>query len=206
MERDRVGNGLYITSLFFLGLLTAAVLSASAADIIKQTEYKNPRRWLFLSPVIGGYFLMGITAATIGFCRLRFVKKAPVYNFISSELTRVSMIALEGEPRPEDNGQPGWGRPGSSLENIHFRTTISQTPSIIEQVAVESSSLWRRQPSLSVHRYIEFLIEYNVVDRQIGYLYIEGYERARFGEDEFTEQQFTEFYKIVTVLLEMIKR
>ncbi|CAG8459631.1 1473_t:CDS:2 [Ambispora leptoticha] len=191
MERggiDRVGNGLYITSLLFLGLLTAAVLSVSAIDIIKQTLYKYPRHWRYLSFVIGGYFF------------------TPVYNFISSELTRVSLIALEVEPRPENNGQPGWGRPGTSVEDIHFKTTISQTPSIIEQVALESSSLLRRQPSMSIHRYIEFLIEHNVVDRQIGCLYIEGYERARFGEDEFTEQQFTEFYKIVTVLLGMIKK
>ena len=35
-----------------------------------------------------------------------------VNNLITNELNRVSTIAQSGEPRPEDNGQIGWGCPG----------------------------------------------------------------------------------------------
>ncbi|KAG9290727.1 hypothetical protein G9A89_011690 [Geosiphon pyriformis] len=222
MEENELGNRLYTSSLFFLGILTLAALFVAAFDIIRQTSFKTCP-WPYLGFVIGIYISIAFFAIIIGFYRINYLKKAnstipksslpinakdlpkSVHSFITSELTRVSKIAFEAEPRVEDGGQPGWGRPDSSLADIHFKTSISQTPDIIEQAAIQRSSLLRRQHSISIQRYIDFLIEHNMIDRRIGHLYIEGYERARFSDDEFSEQQYTEFMKLVTVLLRMIE-
>ena len=60
-----------------------------------------------------------------------------------------------------------------------------------------------RQPSMSVQRYIDFLIE-NKIDRELGHAYIEGYERARFSDDEVPEEQYIKFMKLVLQLLRQL--
>ena len=47
-----------------------------------------------------------------------------VHTLITSELTRVSRIALAGEPRHEDGGRPGWGKPGIMYYGL-FNTEFS---------------------------------------------------------------------------------
>ncbi|CAG8446967.1 16824_t:CDS:2, partial [Acaulospora morrowiae] len=166
----------------------------------------------------GSYFLMCFSAVLIGLRRLITVKKAlldipksklpiskkilpkSVHNLIMSELIRVSMISLESEPKPEDGGQPGWGRPGTSLDNINFKISIVDTLTLIEKNAYEHSHL-KRQPSMSAQRFIDFLIENKAIDRNLGHAYVEGYERARFSDEEIPEEQYTEFMKLVVQLL-----
>ena len=60
-----------------------------------------------------------------------------------------------------------------------------------------------RQPSMSVQRYIDFLIE-NKIDRELGHAYVEVYERARFSDDEVPEEQYIKFMKLVLQLLRQL--
>ncbi|CAI2164810.1 300_t:CDS:2 [Funneliformis geosporum] len=200
-------------------LLTIVAIGISAFDIIIQALYYPEKENMTVIIAGGSYFLMGFIAVILGFSRLFTVKRALndipksqvpisekdipkfVHNLIVSELTRVSRIALAGEPRPEDGGRPGWGRPGSSYHNIHFRSSIIETLSLIEQQAVRSSENFARQPSMSVQRYIDFLIEHKKIDRELGHAYVEGYERARFSDDEVPEEQYIKFMKLVLQLL-----
>ncbi|CAG8538113.1 4119_t:CDS:2, partial [Funneliformis mosseae] len=195
-------------------------IGISAFDIITRALLVDPGKMTVI--IAGGsYFLMGFIAVILGFSRLYTVKRAlsdipksqvpinekdipkSVHNLIVSELTRVSRIALAGEPRPEDGGRPGWGRPGSSYNNIHFRSSIIETLSLIEQQAVRCSLNLARQPSMSVQRYIDFLIEHKI-DRELGHAYVEGYERARFSDDEVPEEQYIKFMKLVLQLLRQL--
>ncbi|RIA98504.1 hypothetical protein C1645_812560 [Glomus cerebriforme] len=196
-------------------LLTVVTVGTSALDIIIQAVYSTNTSLVIIAG--GSYFLAGIAAFVLGLVRLLNVKKAlneipkshvlihkkelpkSVDNLIISELIRVSRI--DGKPRPEDGSQPGWGIPGSSYDNIHFRSSIIETFSVIEQEAVKNSSLLARQPSMSVQRYINFLIEHNIIDRELGHAYVEGYERARFSDEEVPEEQYTKFMKLVIQLL-----
>jgi hypothetical protein len=57
---------------------------------------------------------------------------------------------------------------------------------------------------MSVQRYVDFLTEHEIIDRKLGLAYVEGYERARFSDEEVPEEQYTEFMKIVIQLLRQL--
>ncbi|CAG8792444.1 32199_t:CDS:2, partial [Racocetra persica] len=191
-------------------------LGISAYDIIRNANTRGYYPYVYIAS--GSYFLTGFVTVLLGWCRLNLVKKAlsnipkpfmpiketdvpnSVFNLITDELKRVSMIAWTGEPKPEDVNLPGWGRPGSDYDGIHFKTSMINTFSLIEQNALKNLSL-KRQPSMSVQRYIDLLIEHRVIDRGLGHAYVEGYERARFSEDEVSQEQYTQFMKLVFQLL-----
>ncbi|CAG8538519.1 19344_t:CDS:2, partial [Dentiscutata erythropus] len=192
-------------------------LGISAYDIIRNAKDKEYYPYVYIAS--GSYFLTGFVTVLLGWCRLNLVKNAlanipkssmpiknrdlpnSVFNLITGELTRVSMIAWTGEPKPEDVNLPGWGRPGSDFDDIHFKSSMINTFSLIEQTALKKNSSLKRQPSMSVQRYIDLLIEHRVIDRGLGHAYVEGYERARFSEDEVPQEQYTEFMKLVLQLL-----
>ncbi|CAG8598258.1 11411_t:CDS:2, partial [Scutellospora calospora] len=191
-------------------------LGISAYDIIQHAKTSEYYTYVYIAS--GSYFLTGFVAVLLGWCRLNLVKNAltnipksympikkkdlpnSVFNLITKELTNVSLIAWAGEPKPEDINLPGWGRPGSDYDDIHFRTSMTNTFSLIEQNALNHLSL-KRQPSMSVQRYIDLLIEHKAIDRGLGHAYVESYERARFSEDEVSQKQYTEFMKLVLQLL-----
>ncbi|CAG8651486.1 13053_t:CDS:2, partial [Acaulospora colombiana] len=168
----------------------------SAYDII--IHGLSPRNYYYVIVASGSYFLMGFSAVLLGLRRLVAVNNAlmkiptsrlpinkkslprSVYNLIMLELERVSTISWESEPISEESGQLGWGRP--------------------EKNAYEHCQL-KRQPSMSVQRFIDFLIEHKIIDRNLGHAYVEGYEMARFSDEEIPEEQYTEFMKLVLQLL-----
>jgi hypothetical protein len=59
---------------------------------------------------------------------------------------------------------------------------------------------------MTIQRYIDDLVECKLIDEKIGRLYVEGYEKARFSEEETGEEQYKEFMKLVAVLLRMIRK
>ncbi|CAG8572735.1 10790_t:CDS:2 [Cetraspora pellucida] len=211
-----VGDCLYTSSLFILTFLTIIALGISAYDIIYNAKTRGYYPYVYIAS--GSYFLTGFVTVLLGWCRLNHVKKAlanipkpympikqndlpnSVFNLITDELKHVSMIAWTSEPKPEDVDLPGWGRPGSDYDEIHFKSSMIDTFSLIEQNALKNLSL-KRLPSMSVQRYIDFLIEHRAIDRGLGHAYVECYERARFSEDEISQEQYTEFMKLVLQLL-----
>ncbi|ORZ11330.1 hypothetical protein BCR41DRAFT_357043 [Lobosporangium transversale] len=104
-----------------------------------------------------------------------------VYEFVQSELDRVARLAKKAVPLLEESGQPGWGKPGSSLQGTHFKTFMASTPHFIERAAIAQSPDLARPPNMSISAYIHMLIDLKLVTRDIGLEYIAGYEQARFG-------------------------
>ncbi|RHZ77636.1 hypothetical protein Glove_174g121 [Diversispora epigaea] len=217
-NKSNISNCLYTSSLFFLMLLTIAALGISAFDIVHLGLKAGNKKYYFVVVASGSYFLMGFVAVLLGLRRLITVKKElanipksyvpidkkhvpkSVYELIRTKLEHVSGITAESKPRPEDGAQPGWGRPGKELDKIHFKTSIVDTFPLIEKTAFEHLQL-KRHPSMSVKRFIEFLVENRAIDYNLGYAYVEGYEKARFSEDEILEENYTEFMKVVFNLL-----
>ncbi|CAG8432878.1 4707_t:CDS:10 [Diversispora eburnea] len=197
--------------------ISMAILAAfgiSAYDIVCHGLKAGNKKYYFVVVASSSYFLMGFVAVLLGLRRLITVKKAlanipksyvpigkkhvpkSVYELIRTKLEHVSDITAEGKPRPEDGAKPGWGRPGKELDKIHFKTSIVDTFPLIEKTALEHLKL-KRHPSMSVKRFIEFLVENKAIDYNLGYAYVEGYEKARFSEDEILEENYTEFMKLV---------
>ncbi|RUS22963.1 hypothetical protein BC937DRAFT_94309 [Endogone sp. FLAS-F59071] len=104
-----------------------------------------------------------------------------VYDRIQDGFARVEKITREAEPVPEDSGQPGWGRP--------------------EHAAMSISPYLCRHPTLSARHYIETLADNGLFSRRFAQLYVEGYERARFGAAECNEREYTDFLKLLALIL-----
>ncbi|KAF9142195.1 hypothetical protein BGX30_003188 [Mortierella sp. GBA39] len=192
----------YVSSLFFLVAVTGICIFASAYDVIfqifhhpetKEPDYKN------LAVFGGSYVLLGLLATIFGFSRYVTVKIArqaipktympithedlpkALYEFVQSELDRVARLAKKATPLLEDSGQPGWGKPKSSLQDTHFKTFMASTPHFIERAAVANSPDLARPPNMSISAYVHMLIDQKLITRDIGLEYIAGYEQARFG-------------------------
>lgn len=192
----------YVSSLFFLVAVTGICIFASAYDVIfqifhhPQTEEPNYKN---LAVFGGSYVLLGLLATIFGFSRYVTVKMArqeipktympitredlpkAVYEFVQSELDRVARLAKKATPLLEESGQPGWGKPESSLQDTHFKTFMASTPHFIERAAVANSPDLARPPNMSISAYVHMLIDQKLITRDIGLEYIAGYEQARFG-------------------------
>ncbi|KAF9574795.1 hypothetical protein EC968_005581 [Mortierella alpina] len=193
----------YVSSLFFLVAVTGICIFASAYDVIFQifhpTTKGEPPNYKNLAVFGGSYVLLGLLATIFGFSRYVTVKLArqaipktympisredlpkKVYEFVQSELDRVAKLAKKATPLLEDSGQPGWGKPGSSLHDTHFKTFMASTPHFIERAAVANSPDLARPPNMSISAYIHLLIDQKLITREFGLEYIAGYEQARFG-------------------------
>ncbi|KAF9956732.1 hypothetical protein BGZ72_002525 [Mortierella alpina] len=193
----------YVSSLFFLVAVTGICIFASAYDVIFQifhpTNTGEPPNYKNLAVFGGSYVLLGLLATIFGFSRYVTVKLArqaipktympisredlpkKVYEFVQSELDRVAKLAKKATPLLEDSGQPGWGKPGSSLHDTHFKTFMASTPHFIERAAVANSPDLARPPNMSISVYIHLLIEQKLITKELGLEYIAGYEQARFG-------------------------
>ncbi|KAF9905144.1 hypothetical protein EC991_001964 [Linnemannia zychae] len=159
----------------------------------EEPNYKN------LAVFGGSYVLLGLLATIFGFSRYVTVKMArqeipktympitredlpkAVYEFVQSELDRVARLAKKATPLLEESGQPGWGKPESSLHDTHFKTFMASTPHFIERAAVANSPDLARPPNMSISAYVHMLIDQKYITRDIGLEYIAGYEQARFG-------------------------
>ncbi|KAF9365611.1 hypothetical protein BGX34_009233, partial [Mortierella sp. NVP85] len=176
---------------------------ASAYDVVFQIFHPanpgDPPNYKNLAVFAGSYVLLGLLATIFGFSRYVTVKLArqaipkkymPItredlpktaYEFVQSELDRVARLTKKAQPLPEESGQPGWGKPGSSLHDTHFKTFMASTPHFIERAAVAHSQDLGRPPNMSISAYVHMLIDQKLITRDIGLEYIEGYEQARFG-------------------------
>ncbi|KAG0247566.1 hypothetical protein BG011_001293, partial [Mortierella polycephala] len=176
---------------------------ASAYDVIFQIFHPastgEPPNYKNLAVFGGSYVFLGLLATIFGFSRYVSVKMARqaipktympisredlpknVYEFVQSELDRVARLAKKATPLLEESGQPGWGKPESSLQDTHFKTFMASTPHFIERAAVAHSPGLARPPNMSISAYIHMLMDQKLITRDIGLEYIAGYEQARFG-------------------------
>ncbi|KAG0225233.1 hypothetical protein BGW41_004789 [Actinomortierella wolfii] len=184
---------------------------ASAYDVIFQIFHPNnpgdPPDYKNLAVFAGSYFLLGTLATIFGFSRYVTVKMArqaipkaymptteedlpkKVYELVQFELDRVARLAKKAVPLVEESGQPGWGKPGSSLQDTHFKTFMASTPHFIERAAVAYSPDFARPPNMSISAYIHMLMDHRLIARDLGLEYIHGYEQARFGGNAGDESE-----------------
>ncbi|KND05155.1 uncharacterized protein SPPG_00823 [Spizellomyces punctatus DAOM BR117] len=128
-----------------------------------------------------------------------------VYRLIQADLSKVANISLEAKPRPEDALDLGWGKIGSQLETIHYKTAAIQTFELLEKAATEISPFYRRDPSVSARRYIEMLIAETVLRKDVAHYYIDRYEQLRFGPRQMSEAEYKEFMKVFALLFRSLR-
>ncbi|KAI8826823.1 uncharacterized protein EV422DRAFT_511554 [Fimicolochytrium jonesii] len=128
-----------------------------------------------------------------------------VHKLIQADLSNVANIALEAKPRPQDAFELGWGKQGTALEKVHFKTAAVQTFELLERAAIDISPYLRRPSTLTARRYIEYLISEGVLGPDLGRYYIDRYEQLRFGPHELAESDYREFMKLVAVALRSMK-
>ncbi|ORY96358.1 hypothetical protein BCR43DRAFT_491565 [Syncephalastrum racemosum] len=224
MKRTRLAHSLYTGSLFFLILLTAVCIAISAADVIIQAladrtesgtlDFRN------LIVVAASYVLLAIVSLSFSCSRVLTVKASlqdipkdyipiksddlpkRVYTHIAGSFEDVKEIRKVAEPRPEDIGQVGWAKPGETpFEGVDFKRAIARTPSIIEKAATEIDSEYARPLYVPIRQYLEFLMERDFIDSQLGHVYIEGYERARFSQQPVSQDEYLDIMKHLAAIL-----
>eukprot|EP01027_Heterolobosea_sp_BB2_P014904 GEZU01021376.1.p1 GENE.GEZU01021376.1~~GEZU01021376.1.p1 ORF type:complete len:143 (+),score=31.97 GEZU01021376.1:371-799(+) len=111
-------------------------------------------------------------------------------------------IQTKIEPIPELSGAPGWGKPETEFSTVNFKLAIARSHLLLERAATYRDPSLSRHPTQSVRDYVFFLRERCAdLNFKPWKSYIEGYERARFGPDEFTQQEYTEFMKHFLTIL-----
>ncbi|ORX88390.1 hypothetical protein K493DRAFT_319490, partial [Basidiobolus meristosporus CBS 931.73] len=89
----------------------------------------------------------------------------------------------------------------TAYEDIHFKTSVVRTLSFIDQAIYRINPSLARPPNITVSQYMEFLSHHGYVDKRITEAYADGYERARFGDEEWSEMEYTDFMKLVSLFL-----
>eukprot|EP01028_Stygiella_incarcerata_P006127 TRINITY_DN2508_c0_g1_i2.p1 TRINITY_DN2508_c0_g1~~TRINITY_DN2508_c0_g1_i2.p1 ORF type:complete len:245 (-),score=59.00 TRINITY_DN2508_c0_g1_i2:864-1598(-) len=117
-----------------------------------------------------------------------------MYRTIQEEL--MTSVVLEMQPNPDEVCHVGWGDPNSEFKNIHFKSSLARSPALISKALIRSRPEWVGRKDMTVREHLEFLRE------QCPYLsvtacqaYVEGYERARYSDEEFTMEDYTDFMK-----------
>ncbi|KAI7849469.1 hypothetical protein BDC45DRAFT_540037 [Circinella umbellata] len=202
MKSTRRGHRLYTSSLFFLIFLTAVCIALSAADVIVQALFDRTESGHFdlrnLLVVAASYVVLAI--ASLAFSCSRFFTK--VYSHIQGKFDDVRHVRKLAEPRPEDIAHVGWGKPGDvQFEGVDFKRVIARTPMFIEQAAMKISSDFARPAHVPTRQYIEYLIQRNLVDAQIGRVYVDGYEQARFSRVPVNQGAFKNIMTHLAVVL-----
>ncbi|CAD6568992.1 MAG: hypothetical protein CYPHOPRED_003015 [Cyphobasidiales sp. Tagirdzhanova-0007] len=227
-------NFLYQSSLFFLIFLISVVLLATGYDIAQQVIPKNrgPVRFSDTAITAGGYLLVGLASAVIGFSRLYTVRKVlasipkgylplgkdelnkNVCRLAASEYTRCAMIVHATSP--QGRTLPGWGAPGTDYAGVRFRSAILQTLDVLEAVLPplkSSSSPSALIPTRSKHasplaKYMPLFggdqpIIPNTLLPLLN-LYEKYLEDARWRFEEPSEQDYENCLRIVAVLVDVV--
>ncbi|KAI9499536.1 hypothetical protein BDB00DRAFT_753060 [Zychaea mexicana] len=188
MKSTRYGHFFYTSSLFFLIFLTAVCIALSAADVIVQA--------LFDRTESGPFDLRNLFVVAASYVVLK------VYSHIQGQFDDVKKVRKSAEPRPEDIGHVGWGKPGDAqFEGVDFKRVVARTPMFIEQAAMKISLDFARPSHVPTRKYIHFLIQRGLIDGQIGQVYVDGYEQARFSRVPVNQDTFREIMTHLAVIL-----
>ncbi|KAI8074504.1 hypothetical protein BC940DRAFT_288406 [Gongronella butleri] len=222
MASSRFTRHLYTASLFFLILLTAACVGLSAIDIIFQSLSDRAPSGSFdirsLAVVGASYVALAIACFLLASSRLiqirRTLRKIPknlvpsgylpqkVIGRIQQGFNMVSFIRKEAEPLVQDIPDVGWAKPGSgTFEGVNFKQAIARTPTIIEKAAIQISDGYARPSFLPVRNYMEVLMQHDVISVSLGQVYLQGYEKSRFGQHAPTQEEYLDVMKHLAAIL-----
>ena len=57
---------------------------------------------------------------------------------------------------------------------------------------------------MSARRYVQFLVDNQILNETLAWAYLEKYEQIRFSDDEMTFGEYKDFIKLYTALLKSI--
>ncbi|KAI7872454.1 hypothetical protein BDF14DRAFT_1697521, partial [Spinellus fusiger] len=187
MPSNRTSRHLYTASLLCLVLLIVVCLAISAADVIIQaledrtaTGYLDYRN-LFV--VTSSYVLL------------------KVHSHIQNEFIKVKEIQTQCHPLSASVPSTGKSTPDMLFDGVDFKRAISRTPAIIESAAIKLDTEYARPHYVPVRQYMEFLMQRKLVDFQLGRVYLEGYERARFSCYPMSQEEYLDIMKHLAVML-----
>ncbi|KAI8388477.1 uncharacterized protein BYT42DRAFT_543771 [Radiomyces spectabilis] len=224
MKTSRKAHYLYTASLFFLIFLTTVCIAISAADVIIQALTDRTDSGLFdyrnLVVVGGSYLVLAIASLWFSCSRVLTVRGSlqdipklyipikeddlpkKVFKKIQQGFDEAQRVRKAAEPLPEDISLIGWAKPGTPMfEGVDFKRAIARTPSIIEKAVMEIDREYARPTCVSIHQYIEFLIQQDLVDSHLGRVYLQGYERARFSAMPLTQEEYMDIMKHLAAIL-----
>ncbi|KAK4052678.1 hypothetical protein OIV83_001965 [Microbotryomycetes sp. JL201] len=208
-------------------LLIASILVASLFDIARQVLQSDRLSKIADVSITFGTFVV-VAAIGIGIIIRRAItgrntlaaipkgyiptqasdvpKRA--HKLVSAEYERASVIANISQPKGRT--QEGWGRPGTSLENVHFRTAILATITVLRSALapiVPEVNLTDAKPSrtapLSPLAQLLSLKPCPVPEAlsPLAQLYEQHLQMAMYGEKEPTEQAYEDVVKTVAVVV-----
>ncbi|KAK4057530.1 hypothetical protein OIO90_001599 [Microbotryomycetes sp. JL221] len=208
-------------------LLIASILVASLFDIARQVLLSDRSSKVADVTTTGGTYVL-VAAIGIGIIIRRAITGRTVlsaipkgylptqasdvpkraHKLISAEYERASVIANISQPK--GRMQQGWGRPSTAHENVHFRTailaTIPMMRSILDplfpQARIEETKTSRTRP-LSPLAALHELDPNPMPDAllPLAELYEQHLQRAKYGQQEPTEQAYDEVVKVVAVVV-----
>lgn len=82
------------------------------------------------------------------------------------------------------------------LTDLHIHLVI------LENVAKTINPDYFRPPYVPVRQYVEFLVHQGLIDKQLGFVYLQGYESARFSQDPMSQDQYMEIMKHLAAILQ----
>ncbi|ORE14332.1 hypothetical protein BCV71DRAFT_187507 [Rhizopus microsporus] len=178
---------LYTASLFLLISLSALCIAISAADVIIQalTDRTSTGKLDFrnLAVVGGSYVLLEQNLPKVK-------KKEKKRKHQHSNVLFVRKNTLTSHI-----GTP-------LFEGLDFKQAIARTPAIVENVACNIDPSYKRPMYCPVRQYIEFLIQEGLIDRELGTVYVQGYEIARFSRDPLSQEQYIDIMKHLAAILQ----
>ncbi|KAL8286962.1 hypothetical protein RQP46_003968 [Phenoliferia psychrophenolica] len=131
----------------------------------------------------------------------------PAFELISNEFDRASVIAHISQPKGRT--QDGWGRPGTAHENVHFRQAILSTISVLQSILnrlYPPPPLSPRASPLSPVAPLLALSPSPVPDALVplAEMYEEYLIKAKFGQEEPTEEDWDACVKLVAVFIGVV--
>ncbi|EGC40030.1 hypothetical protein DICPUDRAFT_20225, partial [Dictyostelium purpureum] len=128
-------------------------------------------------------------------------------TIILNEIVRSKQIQSQIEPIMIGDSPTishlGWGPPNTGYSKVHFKTSIAKSWIVLEKAATHYNPELKRDTKLCIRDYVEFLLEKcPQIEKKFAYHYIDIYECARFSDQEFTLEEYTDF---MSNLIELIK-
>jgi len=132
-----------------------------------------------------------------------------MYSLLVGEMVRVDALLDAGLP-PQTNfsplcGDPGWGKEGGNVDNVHFDTSIAKSFYALEKTALQRRPGLRQRDSRSIREYILALRKaFPSLKASLCDEYLATYERAVFGDHKHSYEEYNHFMKIVVQIVAAI--
>ncbi|OCH96481.1 hypothetical protein OBBRIDRAFT_5259 [Obba rivulosa] len=151
---------LVLVTTFLVCLSCSLLLSQAVRTAPNQSFVEN-----FNAVVIGAAYVI-VFVVSLFFClkrriavhrRLQRISKSyrtlgrsdvpeSVFSYIQQEYTRACLVTYESEPK--SGSQDGWGKPGTRLEGVRFRTSLLDT---IREIDFLAHEIIPHHPALRPH-------------------------------------------------------